>query len=132
MEIHFKIIGGLLLFLSVIHVYFPAYFNWRTELASISLINRQMMTVHTFFIALIVFFMGLLCLLFSTDLMQTRLGKMISLGLGIFWAIRLFFQFFVYSSELWKGKKFETRMHILFSILWLYMSVVFLWSAIPL
>lgn len=126
MEIHLKIIGSLLICLALIHIVFPKYFNWDKELKSLSLINRQMMTVHTFFIALTVFLMGLLCLTGSNELVETDLGKKVSLGLGVFWTIRLFIQFFVYSPELWKGKKFETAIHILFSLLWIYLSILFL------
>jgi len=126
MEIHIKIIGVLLMALALVHIAFPKYFNWDKELKSLSLINRQMMTVHTFFIALMVFLMGLLCLTSSSELIETKLGKKISLGLGIFWSIRLFLQFFGYSTELWKGKKFETFMHILFSFFWTYLSIIFL------
>jgi hypothetical protein len=126
MEIHFKIIGFLLMALALIHIVFPKYFNWNKELQSLSLINRQMMTVHTFFIALTVFLMGLLCVTSSSELIGTNLGKKISLGLGIFWTIRLFIQFFGYSTELWKGKKFETFMHLIFSLLWFYLSILFL------
>lgn len=129
MEIHYKIIGVLLMALALVHVIFPKYFKWKEELKSLSLINRQMMTVHTFFIALVVFLMGLLCLTATTDLIETKLGKTISFGLGIFWSTRLFIQFFGYSTELWKGKTFETIVHILFSLLWTYLSVVFLWIA---
>ena len=126
MGIHFKIIGVLLIALALVHIFFPKYFNWKEELKSLSLINRQMMTVHTFFIALTVFLMGMLCLTSSNELVETNFGKKISLGLGVFWTVRLFFQFFGYSSNLWKGKKFETAMHILFSLFWLYLSVMFL------
>jgi hypothetical protein len=62
----------------------------------------------------------------SKDIIETNLGKKICFGLGIFWTIRLFIQFFGYSSELWKGKKFETFIHIIFSFLWAYLSSVFL------
>ena len=126
MEIHLKIIGCLLVGLALIHIVFPRYFNWGIELKSLSLINRQMMTVHTFFIALTVFLMGLLCLTSSSELIQTNFGKKVSFGLGIFWTIRLLIQFFGYSPELWKGKKFETLMHMVFSLLWLYLSIIFL------
>ena len=126
MEIHFKIIGILLIALSLVHIVFPKYFSWNKELKSLSLINRQMMTVHTFFIALTVFLMGLLCLTSLNELIGTNLGKKISLGFGIFWTIRLFIQFFGYSADLWKGKKFETFMHLIFSLLWIYLSVIFL------
>ena len=115
--------------LALIHLAFPKYFNWKEELKSLSLITSQMMTVHTFFIALVVFLMGLLCLTSAIEIIETTLGKTISLGFGIFWSIRLFIQFFGYSTDLWKGKPFETTVHILFSLLWTYLSVVFIWTA---
>ena len=111
--------------LALIHVGFPRYFKWKEELSKLSLINKQMMEVHTFFLALTVFLMGLLCVLSTQDLIHTDLGKTISLGFSIFWLIRLYFQFFVYSSELWKGNKLETSIHILFSFFWAYLSLIF-------
>lgn len=126
MEIHIQFIGTLLVILAFVHIIFPKYFNWKNELKTLSLINRQMMTIHTFFIALTVFLMGVLCLTSSNELTETILGKKISLGFGIFWTIRLFIQFFGYSSELWRGKRFETSIHILFSIFWIYISTLFL------
>lgn len=125
MQIHIQIIGCLLIVLACIHIIFPKYFNWNKELKNLSLINNQMMRTHTFFIALTVFLMGILCLTSSTELVETALGKKIALGLGLFWTIRMFFQFFIYSSKLWKGKKFETGIHILFSGLWMYFSITF-------
>ena len=125
MEIHLKIIGILLILLSLVHIGFPKKFNWKTEFENVSLVNTQMMYVHTFFIGLVIFMIGVLCLITSKELVETHLGQKISFGLGVFWGIRLFFQFFVYSSKLWKGKTFETIMHILFSIFWIYLTVVF-------
>ena len=126
MEIHFRIIGVLLILLAFIHIAFPKYFNWRQSLQSLNLINKQMMVVHTFFIALTIFLMGLLCEILPSELINTRLGKGIVSGLAFFWVVRLFFQLFVYSSQLWKGKKFETGIHILFTVLWVYFSCIFL------
>lgn len=125
METHLKIIGFLLTVLATGHLIFPKYFKWKEELKSLNLINRQMMIVHTFFIALVVFLMGLLCVTSAKELIETNLGKKISLGLGIFWSLRLFIQFLGYSSKLWKGKIFETTIHILFSGLWIYISTIF-------
>jgi len=130
MLLHFKIIGVLLIFLACLHAIFPKFFNWKQDLKSLSLINRQMMIIHTFFIALTVFLMGLLCLNSTSELVETKMGKTISLGFGIFWVIRLVVQFFGYASSLWKGKTFETTIHVLFSILWTYLSVVFMWTAL--
>lgn len=126
MELHLKIIGVLLIALALVHAIFPKYFNWKTELIPLSIINRQLVYVHSFFIALIVLLMGLLCLTSSYDLVHTLLGKQVSLGIGIFWMARLFIQLFGYSSKLWRGKRFETSIHIVFTIFWTYLTVVFM------
>jgi len=69
--------------------------------------------------------MGLLCLTSATELIETSLGRRICLGIGIFWTTRLIVQFFGYSAKIWKGKTFETAVHVAFSILWAYFSLVF-------
>ncbi len=125
MEVHLKIIGGLLILLSAIHVFFPSYFHWKEDLKPIMLINRQMMYTHAFFIALTLFGMGLFCLFFTLDLIHTRLGRSFCLGLALFWGIRLFFQIFIYSPQLWRGKFKETAIHILFTCFWIYCAIVF-------
>jgi len=129
LEFHIRLIGVLLIVLALIHVFFPRYFNWKKELSSLSLINKQMMKWHTFFIALGVLLMGILCLTSASELVETSLGKKILLGLAIFWGLRLIIQFVGYSSQLWKGKKFETIMHIVFTGLWIYLSIVFIIGA---
>ena len=126
MELHLKITGIVLVPLALLHVIFPKYFRWKSELSFISDINRQMMYVHAFFIALIVFLMGMLCLTSSSELATTTLGKRVSLALAIFWMARLLIQFFGYSSLLWKGRTFETTVHVCFSLLWTYLTGVFL------
>ncbi|MFI5132118.1 MAG: hypothetical protein ACHQFX_19090 [Chitinophagales bacterium] len=126
MELHLKIIGIILIVLALIHIVFPRFFKWKQELNSLSTMNRQLMLVHTFFIALMVLLNGLLCLSSAPELINTNLGKKISLGLGVFWTIRLFIQFFGYSPVVWKGKPFETTVHVLFSLLWTYLSLIFL------
>jgi len=125
MEIFLKIAGAILIVLGIVHIAFPKRFNWKDELLPLSLINRQMMMVHTFFIALTVFMMGILSFFYFDQLLTNPFGKVISLGLAIFWFIRLVFQFFVYSKELWKGKTFETIMHIIFALIWIYLTVVY-------
>lgn len=126
MELLLKLTGFVLIALGLFHVFFPKYFKWKEEFSRVSMINRQMMYVHSFFIAFVVVLIGLLCVTSATDLLTTPLGKRISLGISIFWITRLFIQFFGYSTSLWKGKVFETSIHILFSILWIGLSAVFI------
>jgi hypothetical protein len=125
MEIHLKIVGTLLILLALMHIIIPKYFRWNSELTSLTIITRQILYVHTFFIAFTVLLMGLLCTNYSAALTHTALGRGICLGLFAFWFTRLIFQFWVYSPEVWRGKRFETIMHILFSLLWCYFTGVF-------
>ena len=125
MEMNLKIISVLLIVLALIHAIFPKYFKWKKELHSLSIINRQLMYVHSFFIGFVLLLMGILCLTSATELIETSLGRRICLGIGIFWTTRFFIQFFGYSAKIWKGKTFETAVHVAFSIMWAYFSLVF-------
>lgn len=120
-----ELIGYGLILLALIHAIFPKAFDWKTELASLTLINRQLMTVHTFFVALTVFLMGVLCATSAQELFTTALGKKILAGLAIFWAIRLLSQLFWYSPQLWKGKPRETMIHVLFLVMWTAITIIF-------
>jgi hypothetical protein len=125
MILHLKITGILLIALSIIHIAFPKYFNWKKELGGISLVNRQMMYAHTFFIALVLLLTGILCVVYAKAITETQLGNRLALGLFIFWFFRLMIQFFGYSAKLWKGKMLETVIHVVFSLLWSYICIVF-------
>jgi hypothetical protein len=128
MEVQLSIIGCLMIALAIMHIPFPKYFRWAEDLKGISLLNRQMMYVHTLFLGVVLFLMGLLCTAEGPDLLHTRLGHWVLLGFALFWTLRLLIQFVGYSSSLWKGKVFETTIHILFSLLWTYFTFV-LWMA---
>jgi hypothetical protein len=130
MEIHLRIAGCLLIILALMHVIIPTYFKWKEQAAPLPLITRQILYIHTFFIGLTVLLMGLLCVTCADLLLSTDLGRLICLGLFVFWFARLIFQFWGYSSRNWKGKRFETIVHVLFSIVWTYLSAVFLFSNI--
>lgn len=125
LETQLEIIGYVLIGLALLHTTFPKYFSWKDELQHLSLVNRQMMQVHTFFIAFVVFLIGWLCITSSNELVQTVLGKRVALGIAIFWGIRMLFQFFIYSPKLWKGKTFETVVHVVFSLFWIYLTIIF-------
>ena len=130
MEFNLKISGLLLIILALLHIGFPKYFDWKTELKSLTLLTRQVMYVHTFFIALVVLLMGVLCFTSAAELIVSKLGNKILIGFGFFWFCRLLIQLFGYSSKLWKGKKLETSIHILFLFLWTYLSVLYLYLGI--
>ncbi len=130
MESLLKLSGVLLIGLALLHAVFPHHFKWKEELRDITLLTRQIHYIHTFFIALTVFLMGVLCLFSASELLTTKLGRQVCFGLSLFWSCRLLIQFFGYSSSHWKGKPFETAVHISFSLLWVFLTAVFASAAL--
>ena len=125
MENLLRIAGGLLVGLALLHGAFPRRFHWRRELESVSLLTRQIHYSHTFFVALTILLMGLLCLGNAPELAHTTLGRRISTGLFVFWLFRLVIQHIGFSSALWKGKTFETAIHVVFTLVWVFLVAVF-------
>jgi hypothetical protein len=126
LRVHLQIAGGLLLLLSAAHGGFSRYFGWKQELGRLSLLTRQMFLVHTFFIALVVALLGGLSL-FCTDSLLTPgpLSRAVLAGIVVFWLFRLAFQWFVYSSAIWRGRRFYAFMHCVFSVFWIYAVVTY-------
>ena len=75
MEPLLELCGLLMIGLALLYLISPTYFHWKEELARISLINRQIMIVHTFFIALTVFLMGLRRVTSADHLSSTPRGN---------------------------------------------------------
>jgi hypothetical protein len=124
--LHLRIAGVLLGLLVILNIFVPRRFKWREELANVSLLNRQIFQVHALFIIVILAMFAALLLTCARQIAEpTPLARAILVGLTAFWTLRLFVQFFVYDSALWRGKRFETVMHILFSLLWTYFVAVF-------
>jgi hypothetical protein len=123
---HFKIVGLALMILALAHIPIHRHFKWKEETTILSLLTRQIFHVHTFFVALTVWMFGALTFFFTDELLQpSELSVAILLGFTIFWAIRLLVQLFVYDAALWRGKRFETMMHIIFTCFWIYCVSVY-------
>jgi hypothetical protein len=121
-----RIAGLLLLGLAASHALFPKRLGWKEDLARLTPLNRQIFLVHTFFIVLVVTMMGVVSLAFA-DLLVTPspLARLVLAGLALFWAARLFVQWFVYDASLWRGDRFNTMVHVVFSVLWTYLTAVY-------
>ena len=127
-EFHLRLAGSLQIALAFLHLFFPRRFNWNEELARLSLLNRQIFLVHTFYICLVLMLIGALSLFApSALLLPSPLARFVLAGFAIFWGSRLIFQWAVYDRALWKGNRFNTAMHYLFSLLWAYLAAVYAW-----
>jgi hypothetical protein len=123
MILHLRLAGAALLLLCLLHVFFPRRFRWKEELQALSLLNRQIFYVHTFFVGLILVMMGV-PLVFEPRILleRTRLGAWVAAGFTVFWGLRLLIQWFGYSAALWRGKGFETMVHFAFTAFWAYLT----------
>ncbi len=125
-EWHLRIAGALQLALALAHLLFPRRFNWAQELARLSLLNRQIFHVHTLFVCVVLAMFGALSLLAPEALLEpSALSRLVLVGIAGFWALRLYCQWFVYDAVLWRGRRFETAMHAVCTLLWLYLTAVY-------
>jgi hypothetical protein len=120
-------LGGLAIAsLVVVNLFVPSRFHWREEMARLSLVNRQIFQVHTVFLVLTLALFSALLLTCAAELLEpTRLSRAVLIGLTIFWGLRMAVQWGFYSSELWRGHRFNTIVHYAFSVLWIYLTSVF-------
>lgn len=121
--VHFQIAGVILVSLAIGHAWIPRRLEWHRQAAGMSLLNRQILHVHLFFIALVVFMNGLLFVGWPHLLLRSEpLSKVVLTGIGVFWSIRLGFQLFVFDHRLWRGDGLRTAIHLASILLWLYLA----------
>ena len=124
--VHLRIVVIVMACLVVVNVCVPLRFHWREELARLSLVNRQIFEAHTVFLVLTLALLSALLLTCGEALLEpTRLSRAMLTGLTIFWTLRMLMQWFFYSPEVWRGDRFKTVMHGVFSVTWVYVSAVF-------
>ena len=129
LELHLRIAGALLLLLAALHPLMPKELGWKEDLSKLTPVNRQVFLVHTGFIVLMLVLMGTLAILYAEDLAASgRLARAVLGGLAIFWAARLFTQQFIYDRSLWRGNPRYTAVHVVFTLLWTYLTAVFGWG----
>ncbi len=121
-----QIAGVLQIMLSVAHFAFARRLGWREDLLRVSLFTRQVFWVHMGFLMLVLAGFGSLSLFCADELqMRSLLARAVLGGLTVFWAARWYCQLFVYSSELWLGNAFNTKVHVMFVSLWTFLVTVY-------
>ena len=97
-----RIAGAGLLLLAVLHIPIGKQLKWREDAKRLTPVNTSIFHVHTFFICMVLVMMGLPCLLEpGVFLEKSRAGAWLAWSACGFWALRLYFQWFVYPANLW-------------------------------
>jgi hypothetical protein len=121
-----RLAGAGLILLALLHIPIGRILKWKEEGRKLSPENEQIFHVHTFFVCLSVVLMALPCLFMpSVFLERSEAGIWLAGSLSAFWAVRLYFQFFVYRSDLWRGKMRETLIHWWFAMVWFALAALF-------
>jgi hypothetical protein len=121
-----RVVGVLLTVLGLSHVFFGQFLGWERELEGLSLLTRKILLVHTFFIGLGVAMAGTGSLLYASALLEPNaLSRAILAGMVVLWLCRMLTQWFAYDAAIWKGDRFRTSMHVVFSALWIYVTATY-------
>jgi hypothetical protein len=130
--VNLRVVGVVMALLVVVNLVVPYLLDWREDMARLSLLNRQIFQAHSLFITLTLGLFSALLLTSSDALLEpTRLSRAILIGLTIFWTLRMLMQWWFYSPDVWRGNRFRTAMHGVFSVTWIYVAGTFaaaLWS----
>lgn len=126
LSILLRVAGAGMITLSLLHFPMATKLGWREDAARLSPMNESVFHVHTFFVCLVLVMMGLPCLIQpEVFLVPSKAGAWVTWSIALFWALRLYCQFFVYRADLWRGKLMETTVHWISVGTWTALTAVF-------
>ncbi|RYD37310.1 MAG: hypothetical protein EOP87_03790 [Verrucomicrobiaceae bacterium] len=121
-----RVAGIGLIALALLHFPIGKQLRWREEARLLAPMNASVFHVHTFFICVVLVMMGLPCVVAPVIfLVPSQAGAWVTWSIAVFWALRLYCQFFVYRADLWRGKRMETTVHCIFSVIWTALLALF-------
>ena len=129
LEVNLRIAGLVILLLAIVYPIYPRRLGWREQLAGASLLVRNIFVVHVGFILLLLWLQAVLLTFFPQVLIeQSSAGVALLIGLVAFWFYRLVAQLFIFDPRNWQGDRVNTLVHVVFTILWVYLTAVPAWA----
>jgi hypothetical protein len=126
LSILLRIAGAVLLLLAAMHRPISRRLKWCEQSLLLSPVNAAVFRVHALFICLILILMGLPCIADPWIFLErNRAGGWLAWTFAAFWGGRLYVQWFVFPRTLWLGKRFETKVHFIFTAIWIFLAVLF-------
>lgn len=124
-----RLAGVAMLVLAALYPIYPRRFRWSEQLQRVELLTRQVFWVHIGFIVLLLVLQGILLLGFAEALLEpNRAASALLVGIVAFWLYRLLAQLFAYDRRLWGGHRLHTTVHVVFTVLWLWITAVASWA----
>ncbi len=122
---HLRISGALFVLLGLAHAGFGKRLNWTEDLAKLSVVNRHIFLVHSFYSAMLLVMLGALSLFMTDALLQPGLlSSAILGGMTLLWTVRLGIQWLFFDRSIWVGHVANRRIHYLLTVFWVYVALV--------
>lgn len=124
--------GGILHFgILLASALVPRVLNWRTSLAKLDPLSRQLIWVHGAFIVLVIIAFGAVSVGFASDLVDgSRLARAVCAVIAVFWGCRLVVQFTVFDARPYLRTLFLKIGYRGLTLVFSYLVVVYSWTAI--
>lgn len=121
-----RVAGAGTIALAFAHIPMAKVLGWREDAARMSPQNASIFHVHTFFVCVMLAVMGARALFAPQIFIEhTTAAAWLSWTYALVWALRLYVQWFVFPQALWRGKRFETAIHVLFTVIWTALTALF-------
>jgi len=124
---HLIFVGGILHFgILLASACVPQVLDWKSSLAKLDPLSRQLIWVHGAFIVLVIIGFGLLSVALPAELASgTPLARAMCVFIAIFWASRLAVQFFVFDAKPFLKNAFLKIGYHGLTLVFLYHAVVY-------
>ena len=108
-----RFVAALQLGLAVLSYFLPRIMNWKSDIARMSPLVRDVFVIHSWFISLTLIIWGVLTWRFAPVMANapTELSRWLCAAIGIFWGIRCVLQWTHYDSSHWRGIPSRTLAH---------------------
>lgn len=109
----------------------PFVLQWRTSLAPLRKLNRQLIWTYGGYVAGMILSFGILSVTAPQLLTDgSPLGRIVCGYIATFWGVRLMLQFFVFDSQEYLTKWWLTAGHHGLTVVFIFVTAVFTYAAI--
>ncbi|WP_009966030.1 hypothetical protein [Verrucomicrobium spinosum] len=113
LEALLRFVAVLQLGLAVLSFFLPRIMKWEGDISRMSLLVRDVFTIHSWFISITLIIWGVLTWRFAPEMAHapTELSRWLCGAMGLFWGIRCVLQWTHYSPAHWRGIPSRTVIH---------------------
>jgi hypothetical protein len=117
--------------IAFLNLFLVRLLDWRSDVAKIPLLLREVFHVHMWFISLTLLIFGVVTWRFAPDIAHgtAEMCRWFAGGIGVFWATRTVLQVTYYSSSHWRGNPGRTMAHVILMLVYGSFAATYLGAA---